>query len=114
MPSLVPVFERVGSSCLEHLDTLVCDAGTGDKAYLSAMNVRGKTMILKDVIFFKCPQGASSTLGQCLKDEGLDLYLVQLQDEMLCVFGDKGTQFACVMGIVASVCNSWAESILLR
>lgn len=52
MPSLVPVFERVGSSCLEHLDTLVCDAGTGDKAYLSAMNVRGKTMILKDVNFF--------------------------------------------------------------
>lgn len=52
MPSLIPVFERVGSSCLEHLDTLVCDAGTGDKAYLSAMNVRGKTMILKDVNFF--------------------------------------------------------------
>lgn len=72
-------------------------------------------MILKGVNFFlKCPQGASSTLEQCLKDEGLDLYPVQLQDKMLCVFGKKGTQFGRVKGIVASVCDSWAESILLR
>lgn len=29
-------------------------------------------------------------LGQDLKDGGLDLHLVQLQDEMLCAFGEKG------------------------
>lgn len=37
-----------------------------------------------------CPRGVSSMLGQDLKDGGLDLHLVQLQDEMLCAFGEKG------------------------
>lgn len=72
---------------------------------------KGQNNYLRVLIFLKCPQGASSTLEQCLKDEGLDLYPVQLQDEMLCVFGEKGTQFACVKGIVASACVTLGQKV---